>query len=142
MGDVIISGAQTTKIIKDLPKPLQPLLNNVFDLNGSDVCLSVKCVQLQCAKICVNELYIVDIDLNEHLPIFIDITHILEYCGLWILCGLLCTTDYYAAETDSYVIQLHDTYIALNATELKVSIPITQVKFYGNRQATLRYRVV
>jgi hypothetical protein len=99
--DVAVSGKQATVSVYALPSQLQQVLHKTFSLKPSDMVLSVHCVQLECANLHVNELYVIDVTVDE-IPVFVHVTHIIENNGLWIVCGLLCVAVQYDQVTDSY----------------------------------------
>lgn len=139
--DVVILGVQSTVTVAALCRPLQQVLLSTFSLEPSAKVLSMKAVRLQCATVYVNELYVIDVTADYDIPIFMQVTNIIENVGTCIICGLLCVAAHYDAITDSYVVDCCDEYVAVTGSELLSYKPILQVQVDGKRHVSLSYRV-
>lgn len=139
--DITISGKQATVNVASLPRLPQEQLDKAFTVNPMDVVLSVTSVQIQCTVLRVNEMYVVEVNPHDEVPMFVHVTHIIEHDGTWIVCGLLNTAEQYSNVTNSYIVENGEDYIVSSVNELKTHDPVAHVQTDGSIHVSLKYRL-
>jgi hypothetical protein len=118
----------------------QYLIHLIF-LQQKDPILSVNCVKIESTTFSKDDLFVIDLDCDEN-PVFISITHIIEFTGLWIVCGLLTVCEMYCHFSDSFEIRCTDDYIVVNPHEIRSFTPVSQVQVQGKSHAVLSHRIL
>jgi len=104
---VNIRGTQCAIRFPSLPQSLQRLLHDKYQISSQSHLTSVRQVILDTSHYKCNSFIILTTVHEEEIPIFLQVSYILQYHGLWILCGQIHVSTRYIAHYDIFI--LHDT---------------------------------
>ena len=136
-----IVGQQNSIFVSTLPSSLQSVLDATFMIRPEHQVLYVKSVHLDCLLLVEREMYVIDIVTKDDIPILLQISHILQHEGTWIVCGFMNTVEQYNRLLDSYTVQASTEYTAVSPNEIISTGPIATNRINNSCQLHLPYRI-
>lgn len=109
--------------VRKLPKPVTDALCRKFSMPRDVQCRSAKWLTYDGCKLFLNGLLALQSTLND-LPLFVRICYILEYLGLWIVCGRLVVCDSFLEHYHAYSIKETEEWIAITPNEAVTHHPV------------------
>jgi len=132
---------QTPVSIATLPAQLRDVLLGKFGIPSDAHCRLVKWLTVDGCKLFVNGLLILD-KTEDNMPVFLQIQYILQYLGLWVVCGTVIVAESFLNHYHAYSLKSTDEMLAVVPYEPSVNHPvITSYNLNDCEVAVLRHRI-
>jgi len=139
--DTKVTGKQCTVTVSALPRALQSELQATFALQSNHQVLSVKNVQLGCVSLLQNGMYVVDALGHDAVPVFLQVSHILQHEGTWIVCGFMNVVDKHSCVLDAFKLRSLTDYTVISPADIKSYGPVACVTLANTSYVSMPYIV-
>jgi hypothetical protein len=107
-----VSDCEQNKIsVRSLPLPLQEQVMKYFSCSRYSQVNNVKAATLEAVHYSINSCLILDFSYN--MPVFVEITHILSFDGLWALAGRIITCERFSSHYYAYFVNRHSEWVVI-----------------------------
>ena len=106
---IIIRSSQHAISVSSLPNELKHVLKAKHNISVHSNLVSVSRVTIDVGFYSVGSCIVLDVIHEENVPLFLKISYIFQYLGLWLLCGTIHASTSYLAHFDMFCVEAtHD----------------------------------
>jgi len=114
---VTIRSSQCIGRFESLPQSLKKVLHDKHSISSTSPVTFVKQLVLDTSHYKCGTFIIYDTVHEEDIPVFLQVSYILQYLGLWLLCGKIHFSSRYITHFDMFLLHDSDEWIAIGVGE-------------------------
>ena len=114
---VIITGSQRVLRLESLPNSLVTVLFHKYHITSQSHLISVRQITFESTHYKCGSFIVLDIVHEEDIPLFLQVSYLIHYMGLLLICGKIHVSTRYLPHYDLFVVCENDEWIAVTAGE-------------------------